>query len=788
MTLSAPPAPAWKLWLERAFNLLLVILLCIGILWRFQWVNWNQDAQLHPDEYGLTNTLTFLRLPDGLEGYFNTRLSPLSPYPQYDESGQKLSDGPDNRMRWGQWPIILLRWAGELTGNTGYNEIRLTGRRFSALMDVLGILLLYLIGRRLFNPRIALLAAALSSLAVMQIQQSHFMTVDNFGVFFSMLALYAAVGAAQHPLLRRGAGGRYRPARGAWGWYAFFGAAFGMALGCKINLLPLAGLVLVAAFIAVADLKLKERRDLYAIAAAAAVHLALAGLVALLTFRVCHPMAFRAPVGDTTFFTWQLNPDWSESMKVASQESSGIGGGPPGEQWAHRPVLLFPWLNIVLWGMGLLLGLAAWGGFAWAAARFLRSGQDWQKQLIPLVWVGGYFFFMGTRWVKSIRYFLPIYPFLCLFAAWGLVMLWRRFGAGRLTWRLGIPLLAGALVLGGTLGWANAFTSAVYRQDHTRIQATRWIYQNIPAPFHLGLETERGADAVAVGAPDGLMITAQAPYVRSFTPQVGGTLRRLSLPHAAALGGDGPATLRVVIATDALGSQVISQALVQVAPIGQFIEPGARAEAVFEPAALQADRLYFLIAAPLDGQTVRVNRAVIANEHWDEGLPVYYAGYNPYGDLYRGLSNQVRWYDDENKRAMFMEILAEADYIILPSQRAIWSACRIPRTYPMTLEYYRALFDGRLGFELAAHFQAPMRLGRLYISDVGGRLGWDRAPELPLFNRSQIAAEEAFSVYDHPPVWIFAKRGDFDLERAAAVLYAVDLSQVVVQGPREADW
>ncbi len=108
--------------------------------------------------------------------YFNTRISPISPYQKYDLDGNPTVSGPDNRMRWGQWPIILIRAAAELTDNTGYTELRLMGRSLSALADTLSLLLIFLIGRRLYSTRTGLLAAALSALAVMQIQQSHFMT------------------------------------------------------------------------------------------------------------------------------------------------------------------------------------------------------------------------------------------------------------------------------------------------------------------------------------------------------------------------------------------------------------------------------------------------------------------------------------------------------------------------------------------------------------------------------------------------------------------------------------
>jgi len=799
-------------WPGVLVDLFLLALVITGIVFRFSWVNWSQGANLHPDEYGLTGTLTVLKMPESLSDYFNTCLSPLSPYPKYNLSGQAIADGPDNRLRWGQWPLILLRWAAEATGNTGYDELRLMGRSLSALADTLAVGLIFLIGWRLYSRRVGLAAAALSALAVMQIQQSHFMTVDNFAVFFTAATMYCAVRIAQGNDRSKGIpqltgattaspvvnypGWRNLP------WYILFGVGFGMAVASRINLIPLGGMVLVAAIIAFVgdsrgdnrgdnrftDLFRANRRRLARVLVVTGLCLAVTVLVALLTFRVTHPMAFRNPVGDTTIFTLHLNPDWTASMALASQESNGIGGGPPAEQWANRPAIIFPLMNLVVWGMGIPLGLMAWAGFFWAAwrsfpqgERFSRQGEGWQAHLLPLVWVGGYFLFMGTRWVKSIRYFLPIYPFLALLAAWALVTWWQSSRLGRRV----LPAVVSGIVFCGTLVWAYGFVHAIYLTPNTRIAASDWFYQNVPGPFTLVLDTPGGERHLPVTAPDGLPISAQQSYAQPFKVQQSGMLKGILIPRAV-LTSNSPAgvQLQVRIAADPQGQTLLAETRIAITASAD----GAPQEVQgpFTETLLTEGVVYYLIPALTGPGSVQVGRLVVANENWDEGLPVPRQGYDPFGQLYRGLTMEVRWYDDANKRKMFLDNLAQADILILPSQRAIWSAARIPLTYPMTLEYYRALFDGRLGFEHVATYTSPFQFGPLQISDVGGTVAWNQVPPLPLFNFNLFAAEEAFSVYDHPPVWILKKRPDFSIEKVQSILGAIDLNKVKIQSPRDA--
>lgn len=770
---------------KRMIEGVLIAVILIGIFFRFYNLNWDDGALLHPDEYGFTNTLTRLSFPRSLGDYFNTRLSPISPYDKYDEAGLKSVDGPDNRMRWGQLPILMIRLTTEVFGTTGYNEARMTGRVLSALADVGSLLLLVLIARLLFRDALtALLAAAFSSLAVMQIQQSHFATSDNFAVFFVMLTLYAAAKIAVHPAFERPpAGGAYRAARGGYRRFMLFGLFLGMAAACKINQVVVAIVILPAAFLSIADVKVSSRGEFNALLTKTVGLCFLAALCSILAFRIFQPMSFRAEVGNTGFLTWRPNKDWLDSMAVSAIESSGLGGGPPAEQWAHRIPIVFPLVNMIGYGMGFPLGATVWALMAAAAVHLFRMKEEWRAILIPFVWSFVFFAFMGTRFVKSIRYMLPVYPTLCLIAAWGLVRMTRSRKKGlRL---LGGVWIAAALIGAGT--WALTFVRTVYDQPHSRVEAVRWIYRQIPGAIQFesalgktGGAVADGTDIVRVAAADLILITPDDPYRTHFTVAEPAVARALRLAKVEIDGGVPNAKLSVVV-RGAGGATVYQSDAV-------LTGSGAASETILPlEAALPLDSGSYELELAADTE-VRLRRNVIANESWDEGLPFRLDGIDPFGQLYSGITNEVRWSDSEGKKEMFLSVLDRADYLIVPSQRSLWSAVRIPKTYPMTLRYYESLFDGSLGFEKAAEFSRPFRIGKFYLSDLIGRIGIGAAPELPIYNLSLFAAEEAFSVYDHPPVWIFKKRADFSLENAAEILNGVDLAAVEVQGPRDAVW
>jgi hypothetical protein len=94
-----------------------------------------------------------------------------------------------------------------------------------------------------------------------------------------------------------------------------------------------------------------------------------------------------------------------------------------------------------------------------------------------------YFGIVGSFHAKFLRYMLPVLPFLTLYGAWGIVELLRAPS----TLVRGIGAIALVVTLTGTTFYAVAYT-AIYRQEHTWIQTTRWLCDTLPPNSGLIIE------------------------------------------------------------------------------------------------------------------------------------------------------------------------------------------------------------------------------------------------------------------------------------------------------------
>lgn len=131
----------------------------------------------------------------------------------------------------------------------------------------------------------------------------------------------------------------------------------------------------------------------------------------------------------------------------------------------------------------------------------------------------------------------------------------------------------------------------------------------------------------------------------------------------------------------------------------------------------------------------------IAVEHWEEGVPRDFAwaeaGASPGLHGYRQPQLPMYDPDTEQKFITIRDTLNSCDYLVIASNRMSRTLPRLSVRYPMSTQYYAALFAGKLGYEPVATFETPPVLFGFKIDDQ--------------------PADESFTVYDHPKATIFKK-------------------------------
>jgi YYY domain-containing protein len=739
---------------------LLIVVLLIGGYLRTVGLDWDEEQHLHPDERFLTMVESSIEPVDSPGAFFQTEESSLN---------------PNNRGHgfyvYGTLPIFLVRYAAEWAGMTGYGSVYLVGRALSAAADLLTVVVVFFLGTRLFDRRVGLLAAALSALAVLQIQQAHFFTVDTFTAFFMVLALYFAAEVSVE-------GGK--PPR--LSSYLLFGLTLGMATASKINAAPIALTLPLAALIAYLKAAPEDRSNRLP---RIVIYLAAGAFTSLAAFRIFQPYAFQGP----GLLGILPNETWVNNLQALRAQTSGDVDFPPALQWARRPVY-FSWLNMVVWGMGLPYGLLAWAGFA-VMGWNLFKGRNWDRYLLLWSWTALYFVWQSLQWNSTMRYQLPIYPLLAVMAGWLLVALWDSAWNGWQIKSLAVPRPAAravtavllAAVLLSTAAYAYAF-SRIYPEPHPRVEATRWLFDKVPGAVTLILD--EGEERQLVSFPEDTWVDPGESWSSNFTALEEGSLTEVLLPSIqTAAAGQSTGALEVVVTDLDSGRSAAASGTLSLS--GD--EDTARL--TFDSSLTLEERSTYMleIKAGEGLPAVSFRGAAIANESsWDDGLPLRMDGYDPFGGIYQGgLNFEMYWDDNQEKLERFTSILQQADYVLITSSRQWATTTRVPERYPLTTAYYRLLmgcpieltveacynraqpgtYQGELGFELVRVFQSRPHIDGIRINDQ--------------------AAEEAFTVYDHPKVFIFRKSSDYDQQRVEQLLGAVDLSRVIRLTPREAD-
>ncbi len=161
-------------------------------------------------------------------------------------------------------------------------------------------------------------------------------------------------------------------------------------------------------------------------------------------------------------------------------------------------------------------------------------------------------------------------------------------------------------------------------------------------------------------------------------------------------------------------------------------------------------------------------QATLAIEHWDDALPVPMRDAD--GDRapreYRARVLPLYDADDAAKLDAIVDALATSDYVILATHRLSSTITRLPQRYPMSSRYYRLLFDGTLGFELAMHAVNGIALDGIVIVDDRFEL---LQSDAVVWNWGR--ADESFTVYDHPMPLVFKKTRAWSRDELVSLLF-----------------
>ena len=473
----------------------LVLLLVLAFTLRIWNIDWDEGTHQHPDERYWSMVTEDIGW-SGTSNYFDSKSSDLNPY--------------NHRDTWvyGTFPLFLTKAVShylekdssipnlivdsaqnlgidlkdQITSDTGQIEqskafdsgykANLIGRLLSAAVDTGTILLVYLLGRELFNRRSGFLSAILQTFTVLHIQYSHFYGAEPWVAFFATLTVLLSVKLFKRLRLLDTSAVVLSPKTVSL--LVFTGLVFGLAAASKLIGLAVGIVPVLVLFLCFSSrFKSKDQnekvRELSAFFGSAALLL----FIAFWVFRIFQPYAFDGLIS--------FDPRFLSDIDYISSINAGADV-PWVLQWVGITPLWYPIKSVFWHGMGPALATTVLFGTCLTIYEATKKRK--QLLLVPLSFVFIMIGLVSQQFNPLIRYLLPAYPVAITFGGYGIYFLWewgktqkklpeKKKAIGRAS------QTCAAVLVGGTLIWGAAFVNGIYNNTHPRLEASEWINENI---------------------------------------------------------------------------------------------------------------------------------------------------------------------------------------------------------------------------------------------------------------------------------------------------------------------
>jgi hypothetical protein len=470
-------------------NWLLVGILTISFGLRTMHLDWDQGQHLHPDERFLVMVSSAMRVSPSLNAYLDPLKSTMNPL----NIGHKF-------FVYGTFPLIVTKFVAIALEKDFYGGLHLVGRALSALVDTSIVLCIYLAMRKIrkvvldssiqIAPSIAYWAAFLYGISVLPIQQSHFFTTDTFANAAGVWGMTILIHAWNHTHDGTHKNSQIRSVILKKTLSIILaGICVGMAIASKISavyILPVFGCLL---FVLVGTLELQSKR--HSVFLQRCLLFVIFGATLMVTIYLAVRIAGPYYFATSNIFSLRLHPNFIDNIEELKRLSNSDGWFPPGVQWIHKSKPWFALQNIAWFGLGLGMTIATVVGFAvllggWLKYQVKKSGITLSIALWGVVvWATGILLYQAMQIAHTLRYFLILYPFFAVLAAIGIHWLFCRIEAT--PYRLSVKRAMQAVLVVVVSLWTVAFCH-IYTVPHSRIAASKWMWDNMPNGSQIGLE------------------------------------------------------------------------------------------------------------------------------------------------------------------------------------------------------------------------------------------------------------------------------------------------------------